>query len=413
MGCMLHVKDNLTIFLNKKKTLISTFLLVSFAIIFIILILLVMHFITNQYYIPAIQKNNSDSWVILIFLIICFLNVLIFFIGIVNMVSVAIKSIIKKEVIIINHRGILYNKFQIFSKPVFIHWNYIQDIRIFEDTRILSELLNNKSIVLKLKEEFYTDLSPIKKIIYKLNGKILKGFSFQINLKFTDGDVDEIFDKILTKCSSHMKTQNKQKRKFEKMKESFVGYFYTKKVILYSLGFLALTLICTTICIYFFTLPSSTMLTVKLPIIGRTNNKFIIECIISISSISVAIYSVYLWSLLIKLIFVNKDKKFLVIDKDGICWYNSNIFSKPMLIEWKHVKNMHVFNSKKHLFTNNYKHAIALNITQEFYNNSSFFKRIIYKLNRKFSNGCDIHINLNFSTCNADDILDKINTIFK
>lgn len=41
--------------------------------------------------------------------------------------------------------------------------------------------------------------------MYKLNTKILKGFAFQINIRLTDGDIDEIFGKMLTKYSSRMK----------------------------------------------------------------------------------------------------------------------------------------------------------------------------------------------------------------
>ena len=408
------MKDNLKVYLSKKKTLIFAPLAASLSIIVILLTLLVMHFITNRYYIPAIQQNKGDSWAILIFLVICFLNALIFFISIVYTVSMTIKAIRKKEIIVINHRGILYNQHYTFSKPIFIHWNYIRDIRIFEDTsgntfaKILSILLNNTSIVLKLEEEFYTDLSPIKKMIYKLNGKILKGFSLKISLKFTDGDVDEIFDKISTKCSSHMEIHNKQIRKFKKIKDRFVGYFNTKKVTLYSLGSLFLTLFLTFVFIFIFTMPSSKIPTVNLPIVGRTNNEFITVCIAIVGTISFGIYSIFLLLLLIKLILINRDKKFLVISKDGILWYTSNIFSKPMLVEWKHIKNICVFNPKNHLFANNYKRAVALQLTQEFYNNSSFFKKIMYNLNRKLSNGYEININLNFSTCNADEVLDEI-----
>lgn len=100
------MKDNLKVYLS-KKTLIFAPLAASLSIIVILLTLLVMHFITNRYYIPAIQQSKSDSWAILIFLIICFLNALVFFIGIVYTVSMTIKAIRKKEVIVINHRGIL------------------------------------------------------------------------------------------------------------------------------------------------------------------------------------------------------------------------------------------------------------------------------------------------------------------
>lgn len=213
------MKDNLTVYLNKKKTLIFTSLGISSSIIFILLMILSMYFITNIYYIPAIQQNKSDSWAILTILIFCFLIVLLFFIGIVVMISAAIKSIKKEEIIIVNNRGILYNESHNFSKPILIHWNYIEDMRIVEGTnvgltsqKLCSKFSNDNKIVLKLKEEFYNDFSPIKKIMYKLNSKILKGFAFEISLKFTDSDVNEIFDKILTKYSSHTKTHNKQRR---------------------------------------------------------------------------------------------------------------------------------------------------------------------------------------------------------
>lgn len=192
------------------------------------------------------------------------------------------------------------------------------------------------------------------------------------------------------------------------MKDKFVGYFNTKKVTLYSLGLLVTTLILIPLCIYVFTLPASTVITAKLPIIGKTENQIIIKGLILIVVIPFEIYSMYLWSLVIKLILVNKDKKFFVINHYGILWYNYNIFSKPILIEWKHIKNICVLNPKNHLFANNYKRAVALQLTQEFYNNSSFFKRMVYKFNRKLSNGYEININLNFSTCKADEVLDEI-----
>lgn len=410
------MQDNLTVSLDRKKIFIFALFCLILTTLFLSVIIVSLNDVLNTNYVPTGKSNQNHSLANLVVLSILspIIFILDFFI-----ISIFIRAIIKKEVIIINHRGILYNKLHIFSKPVFIHWNYIQDIRIVDSVngggllaKFLCKIVNNRSIVLKLKEEFYTDLSPTKKIMYKINNKISKGFTFPISLKFTDGDVNEIFDKILTKSSSYMKEHKKQSKKLKKIKDRFIGYFNIRMVTLHSLGLLFPTLFFTTVCIYCFTLPSSKMPTVSLPILGQTNNRFIIECIMAIISISFAIYSMYLWSILIKLIFVNKDKKFLVIDKYGICWYNSNIFSKPMLIEWKHIKNICIFNPKKHLFTNNYKHAITLNITQEFYNNSSFFKRIIYKLNRKFSNGFDIRINLNFTNCNANDILDEINKYY-
>lgn len=410
------MRDNLTVYLNKKKTIFFTFLGISSSIIFILLMLLAMYFITNLYYIPSIQQNKSDSWAILTVLIFCFLPVLIFFKFIVMTVSAAIKSVKKEEIIIINHRGILYNESHNFAKPIFIHWNYIEDMRIIESANVglptqkfFSKFSNDNKIVFKLKEEFYNDFSPIKKIMYKLNSKILKGFAFEISLKFTDGDINEIFDKILTKHSAYIKTHNKQINRFDKIKDKFVGYFNTKKVVLSNLLSLFVNIIITFVCIYVFTLPSSEILRVRLPIIGHTENLFIIKCFLVIVTIPIEIYSISLFLLLIKLTLINKEKKFLVIDKDGILWYKPNIFSKPMLIEWNHIENICVFNPKKYLFTNNYKHAIAIKITQEFYNNASFFAKIIYSLNRKFSTGYELNINLNFSKCDADEILNEIN----
>ena len=102
------------------------------------------------------------------------------------------------------------------------------------------------------------------------------------------------------------------------MKDKFVGYFNTKKVTLYSLGLLVTTLILIPLCIYVFTLPASTVITAKLPIIGKTENQIIIKGLILIVVIPFEIYSMYLWSLVIKLILVNKDKKFFVINHYGI-----------------------------------------------------------------------------------------------
>ncbi len=409
------MRDNLTVYLNKKKTLFFTFLAIFSSIIFILFIILSMYFITNTYYIPSIQQNKSDSWAILTFLIFCFLFVLIFFKFIVMTVSSAIKSVKKEEIIIVNHRGILYNESHNFTKPIFIHWNYIEDMRIIEGTnvglptqRFFATFSNDNKIVFKLKEEFYNDFSPIKKIMYKLNSKTLKGFAFEISLRFTDGDIDEIFDTILTQHSSHKKTHYKKTRCSEKMKDKFIGYFNTKKVVLSNLLSLFVTLFIILIYICVFTLPSSEILRVRLPIIGQTENQFIIKCFIVIVTIPIEIYSISLFLLLIKLTLINKEKKFLVIYKDGILWYKPNIFSKPMLIEWNHIENICVFNPKKYLFTNNYKHAIAIKITQEFYNNASFFAKIIYSLNRKFSKGYEFNINLNFSKCNADEVLNEI-----
>ena len=158
-------------------------------------------------------------------------------------------------------------------------------------------------------------------------------------------------------------------------------------------------------CIYVFTLPASTIITAKLPIIGKTENQFLIKGLILIFSICNASYSMYLWSLLIKLI---KDKKFFVISPEGILWYNYNIFSKPILIEWQHIEELYVLNPKRYLFSSDYKHAIVLKITKEFYNSSSFFIKIIYMLNRKFSEGYEISINLNVAKCNAVEVFNEM-----
>lgn len=193
------------------------------------------------------------------------------------------------------------------------------------------------------------------------------------------------------------------------MKDHFTVNFNMKKVALLSLVSVVFTLA----CIYFAALPTEELPnTARLPKGRRIGSKSIIRIIMIIGTLFFGIISIFLLLLIIKLTFINRAKKFLVINKDGILWYKPNIFSKPILIAWKHIEDVCVFNPKDYLFTNNDKHLknkiIALKLTQEFYNNSSFFAKIIYRLNRNFSKGYEIHINLNFSNFNANEILNEI-----
>lgn len=199
------------------------------------------------------------------------------------------------------------------------------------------------------------------------------------------------------------------------MKKRFVVSFNIKKV-----AFLTLVSIVFTLgCIYIATLPSTEMPdAARLPRGGRIKNKLIIRVIMIIGIIFFGFASILLTSLLVtiilnKLFFKNEEKELLVIDSKGLLINQWSIFSKRRFIEWKHVENICVFNPKNYLFTNNEKQLknkiIALKLTQEFYNNSSFFTKIIYKLNRKFSKGYEIHINLNFSNFDANEILNEIN----
>ncbi len=193
------MKDNLTISFSRKKIFIFALFCLIITTLCLYIIIISFNDVLNTNYVPTGKANKNHSLANLFVLSILFPIILIpdFFI-----ISIFIRSIIKKEVIIINHRGILCNRLHIFSKPVFIHWNYIQDMRIVAGAnrgnilaRFLSKFLNNKSIVLKLNEEFYNDLSPVKKTIYKL-----KGFSFQIRLIFTKCDAKELLDKIKSYC---------------------------------------------------------------------------------------------------------------------------------------------------------------------------------------------------------------------
>lgn len=201
--------ESLAISLNRKKIFFFALISTLVTILCLYFTITSLNDVLNTSYVPTGKSNKNQSCANLVVFPVCFL---IYFSVTLFAISIFIRSILKKEVIVINHSGILYNKFHIFSKPVFIHWNYIQDIRIVDGTsrgnllqKILSKILNNKSIVLKLKEEFYTDLSPIKKTIYKLNGKFSKGFSFQIRLIFTKSDTNEILDKILIKSLPYVK----------------------------------------------------------------------------------------------------------------------------------------------------------------------------------------------------------------
>ena len=199
------------------------------------------------------------------------------------------------------------------------------------------------------------------------------------------------------------------------MKNRFVVNFNIKKVAYLSL----VSIIITLGGIYIATSPSEEMPdTARLPRGGRIKNKFIIRIIMIIGIVFFGFASIFFTSLLIKiilnkLIFKNEEKELLVIDNKGLLINQWNIFSKPTLIEWKHIEDICVFNPKDHLFSNNVEQLknkiIALKLSQEFYNNSSFLAKIRYKLNKKFSKDYAIHINLNFSKLNANEVLSEIN----
>lgn len=199
------------------------------------------------------------------------------------------------------------------------------------------------------------------------------------------------------------------------MNNEFIVKFNVKRVALYTLLFVVLTLV----FLYMATLPSNKLPNAALlPKGGRITNKFIIKNIVIFSTLFFGVTSLLFMLLLIKiflnrLILKNKEKEFLVVDDKGLLISNKwNIFSKPTLIEWKQVEDICVFDPKNYIIKGRYKYLenkiIALQLTQEFYNNSSFFKKIIYKFNRKLSNGYEVNINLNFSDCYADEVLDEI-----
>lgn len=199
------------------------------------------------------------------------------------------------------------------------------------------------------------------------------------------------------------------------MKDKFIVSFNIKKVALWSL----ISVIFTLACIYFAALPTEELPdTARLPRGGRIKNKFIIKVIMIIGVVFFGFASILFTSLLIKLVlnklvFKNEEKELLVIDNKGLLINQWNIFSKPTLIEWKHIKDICLFNPKDYLFLNNEEQLknkiIALKLSQEFYNNSSFWAKIKYKLNKKFSKDYAIHINLNFSRLNANEVLSAIN----
>ena len=199
------------------------------------------------------------------------------------------------------------------------------------------------------------------------------------------------------------------------MKDKFIVSFNIKKVAFWSL----ISVMFTIVCIYFITLPPEELPdTARLPRGGRIKNKFIIRIIMIIGALLFGVISFLYVLLLIKLILnklvlKNKEKEFLIIDSKGLLINKWNVFSKQTLIEWKYIKDICAFNPKDYLLKNNNANLenkiIALKLTQKFYDNASFFSKIIYKFNRKFSKGYEIHINLTLSSLSANEVLSAIN----
>ncbi len=139
------------------------------------------------------------------------------------------------------------------------------------------------------------------------------------------------------------------------MKNHFVVSFNVKKVAFLSI----ISILFTLGCIYIATLPSTEMPdAARLPRGRRIRNKFIIRIIMIIGIVFFGFASILFTSLLIKIIlnklfFKNEEKELLVIDNKGLLINQWNIFSKPTLIEWKHIEDICVFNPKNYLFSNN------------------------------------------------------------
>ena len=104
------MKDNLKVYLNKKKVLIFAPISAFLFIMCILFLSLAIHYTTNLYDTQTIQQNKDYPLAILIICIVYFLLAIPFFIGIILAISLAIRAIRKKEVLVINHRGILYNQ---------------------------------------------------------------------------------------------------------------------------------------------------------------------------------------------------------------------------------------------------------------------------------------------------------------
>ena len=199
------------------------------------------------------------------------------------------------------------------------------------------------------------------------------------------------------------------------MRDKFVAKFNLKKVALFSLASVMFTIG----GLYFATLPQEELTdTVRLPKGGQIRNKSIIQSLMMLGALFFGACSFAFMFLLIalilnKLIFKNEEKELLVVNSEGILINRWSIFSKPTLVGWEHIKDICVFDPKNYIIKGDYKQLknkiIAVETTQEFYKNSSFFKRMIYKFNKKLSNGYEININLNFSTCDADEVISEIN----
>ncbi len=184
------------------------------------------------------------------------------------------------------------------------------------------------------------------------------------------------------------------------MKDRFVVKFNLKKVALFSLASVMFTLG----GLYFATLPQEELTdTMRLPKGGRIRNKSIIQILMMLGALFFGACSFAFMFLLIalilnKLIFKNEEKELLVVNSEGILINRWSIFSKSTLVEWEHVEDICPKNKN-----------ILLKLTQEFYNNSSSFKKIMYNLNRQLSKGYDTLINLSLSTCDADEVISEIN----
>lgn len=201
------------------------------------------------------------------------------------------------------------------------------------------------------------------------------------------------------------------------MKDNFIVYFNTKKIVMYTLAFLFFGFI----MLYIATVIILNMLNGQFDI-KQTIYFIPFSALIIYSSFYLLYNTVYIF---IKAV-LKKEKEAVIINDKGIYRNKLYIFSKPIFIDWNNIdiytaeyneysrrNNKKVKINQKSpiwLFFNN--NSICLTLKQEFYDSLSIIDKIACLLTSLTSNGHNFRIRLCFTHGDAKEVISEMKEYF-
>lgn len=202
------MKDNFIVYFNIKKVALWSLVSTIFTLVSVHIATLPSAEVPDTARLPHGGRIKSKF----IIKIIMIVGSLFFGVASLLLILLLIKIILNRlflrkeetEFLVIDNKGILIkNQLNIFSKPMLIEWEHIEDVCVYnplQNSRYNPKYFRNKSIALKLSQQFRNNLSLFTRILHKLNEILSHDYELHISLGLSDFNADEVLDEIYKYC---------------------------------------------------------------------------------------------------------------------------------------------------------------------------------------------------------------------